>query len=128
MRKNKMNRIVGTLLNIAALACAATTSHAQRTSADAAAGYPSKPVRIIVGNAPGGGTDMVARLAAQKLGERWGRALVVDNRAGGTGIIAMEITAQAPADGYTLFLGGSQLVISTVLKKIPFDKIGRAHV
>src|SRR5437764_14735036 len=110
MELNKSRSNTATLRNpeflfaiaLAFISPIATTSHAQTKSAQVASDYPVKPIRIIVGNAPGGGTDMVARLIAQKLGEQWNRSLVVDNRAGGTGIIAMQITAQAPADGYTL--------------------------
>lgn len=62
--------------------------------------YPAKPVRLLVGNAPGGGIDLTARAIAQKLTERWGRSFVVDNRPGGTGLIAIDLTANANPDGY----------------------------
>ena len=70
-------------------------------STASAAGYPTKPIRLLVGVAPGGGTDFAARLIAQKLNEVWGQPVVVDNRIGATGLIAMETVAKAPADGYT---------------------------
>jgi tripartite-type tricarboxylate transporter receptor subunit TctC len=89
---------------------------------DAAAGYPAKPVRMLVGNAPGGGIDLTARAVAQKLSERWGRSFVVDNRPGGTGLIAIDLTGNANPDGYTLLVTSGSLISSaTVQKKLPFD-------
>jgi tripartite-type tricarboxylate transporter receptor subunit TctC len=70
-----------------------------------AADFPTKPVRIIVAFPPGGGTDIVARLVAQKLTETWGQQVLVDNRAGAAGVIGTELAAQAAPDGYTLFVG-----------------------
>lgn len=66
--------------------------------------FPSKPVSLVVPFAAGGATDAIARLIGQKLGERWGHAVVVDNRAGATGAIGSTYVARAPADGYTLLL------------------------
>ena len=100
--------------------CVAGAVHAQAPGR-LVESYPSKPVRILVGNAPGGGTDAVARFVGQKLGDRWSRPVIVDNRAGGTGVISMEITAQAAPDGHTLLLGSSTLAINMLLKKVTFD-------
>ena len=66
--------------------------------------FPTKPVRIIVAFPPGGGTDIVARLLAPRLGELWGQAVVVENRAGASGTIGTEIAARSDPDGHTLFM------------------------
>jgi tripartite-type tricarboxylate transporter receptor subunit TctC len=96
-------------------------AHAQHKP-ESAGGYPARPVRMLVGNAPGGGVDLTARAVAQKLTDRWGRPFVVDNRPGGTGLIAIDLTANAAPDGYTLLVTpGSFISSATVQKKLPFD-------
>jgi tripartite-type tricarboxylate transporter receptor subunit TctC len=116
-----MRRIIATGWSVLLCACAAF-GHAQSArSAEPAPAYPSKVVRIIVGNPPGGGTDAIARMVAQQLGQRWGKSIIVENQAGATGLLAMNMVAKSEPDGHMLLLGGSQLVISMVLKKIPFD-------
>src|SRR4051812_1961820 len=82
-----------------ALAAAATAAQAQ---VDA---YPSKPVKILVPYAPGGATDIIARIVAARLTESLGQSFIVENRPGATGNVALEAVAKAPADGYTLFVG-----------------------
>ena len=72
--------------------------------------YPAKPVRIIVPFAPGGATDIVTRILAQKLTEAWGQQILVDNRAGAGGNVGGELAARAPADGYTLFMTSGSIV------------------
>jgi tripartite-type tricarboxylate transporter receptor subunit TctC len=74
-------------------------------SAQQPAKFPTKPVRLMVPYAPGGATDLTARLLADRLKELWGQPVIVDNRAGASGNIALELAANAPADGYTLFVG-----------------------
>ena len=73
----------------------------------AAQGYPSKPIRLIVGFAPGGGTDVLARALGQQLNELLGQPVTVDNRTGAGGIIATELGAKAAPDGYTLLVGSA---------------------
>ncbi|MFM9971911.1 MAG: Bug family tripartite tricarboxylate transporter substrate binding protein [Burkholderiales bacterium] len=85
--------------------------------------YPVKPVKIIVPFPPGGGTDILARIVADKLQSRWGQSVLVDNRAGANGNIGAELVTRAAPDGYTiLFATQGQLVISKSLyAKLPFD-------
>ena len=91
-------------LTLAALALA--------TSAAALADYPEKPITIVVPFAAGGPTDITARLVAPRMTELLGQPVVVDNRAGATGIIGAELVAKAPADGYTLLFGTASVVES----------------
>src|SRR5688572_24416195 len=72
--------------------------------------YPAKAVRIIVPFSPGGATDIVTRLLAQKLTEAWGQQVVADNRAGASGNIGAELAAKSPPDGYTLFMTSGSVV------------------
>jgi tripartite-type tricarboxylate transporter receptor subunit TctC len=99
---------------IVLFACAAV-AHAQS--------FPSKAGRIVVGFAPGGNTDLVARITAQKLGELWGQTVVTDNRPGASGMIAGEIVAKAAPDGYTLLLTPqtSIAVAPALYGKAPYD-------
>ena len=89
-----------------------------------AADYPAKPIRFLVGAAPGGGTDFMARLVAQKLNEAWGQPVIVDNRIGATGLIAMEMLAKATPDGYTLIVFNVGHMMSAHLaRKVAFDPV-----
>ena len=81
--------------------------------------YPSRPVRIIVGFAPAGGTDIVARLIGQWLSERLGQQFVIENRPGGSGNVGVEAVVRAPADGYTLLLCGTPN--AALYDKLNFD-------
>ena len=84
--------------------------------------YPTKPVRLIGPFVPGGGTDITARAIAQKLTERWGQQVIVDNRPGAAGTIGVDITATAIPDGYTLCLiSASHSVNSATNPKLPYD-------
>ena len=84
--------------------------------------YPQRPLRMIVGQPPGGTTDIMARLVAARLGERLKQQVVVDNRAGASGIIGADLVAKSLPDGYTLFMaGGSFGAIGSLYSKLPFD-------
>ena len=84
--------------------------------------YPSKPVRMIVPFAPGGGVDTVTRILAQKLTEQMGASFVVENRAGGGGLLGAELVAKAPADGYLLLTSAPEFSINPSVKaKMPYD-------
>ncbi len=103
-----------TLLFVALLSLTAT-AHAQN--------YPAKPVRIVVGFAPGGSTDLTARIYAQELNKVWGAQVVVDNRPGASGMIAADIASKAPPDGYTLLVSPqtSIVVAPLIFKKVTYD-------
>ncbi|MFM9901826.1 MAG: Bug family tripartite tricarboxylate transporter substrate binding protein [Polaromonas sp.] len=87
--------------------------------------YPAKPVRIIVGFAPGGGTDIVARLLAQKLSDTMGQPFIVENRAGATGMIGAKLVAASPPDGYNLLMAhvNSQAIAPALMVRPQYDPI-----
>jgi tripartite-type tricarboxylate transporter receptor subunit TctC len=91
----------------------------------AAQAYPSKPLRMLVGFAPGGANDILARIMAQKLSESLGQPVIVENRPGNAGLIAAEMLAKAPADGYTLMLGstGTQTIAPNLTATLPYDAV-----
>jgi tripartite-type tricarboxylate transporter receptor subunit TctC len=90
----------------------------------AAQPYPTKPVRLIVPFAPGGGTDIMARTLSQKLVELWGQQIVVDNRGGAGTVIGTEMTVRSPADGYTLMLANIAMALNPGLReKLPYDAL-----
>jgi tripartite-type tricarboxylate transporter receptor subunit TctC len=101
---------------IVVLACSVAPAAAQT--------YPAKTVRLIAPFAPGGATDVLARLAAQKLSERWGQTVIVDNRVGAGGHIGAELAARAAPDGYTLLVAGTPHAIGmTLYKKLAYDLV-----
>ncbi len=99
---------------VAVMHCFATDASGQT--------YPTKPIRLVVGYSPGGGTDATARVVAQKLSENLGQTVLVENRPGASGSIAIERVAAAPPDGYTLLmLTSNETVLPALRTKLPFD-------
>jgi tripartite-type tricarboxylate transporter receptor subunit TctC len=87
--------------------------------------YPDKPIRFMVPFAPGGTTDLIARMVGQKMSESLGQPLVIDNRGGGGGTIATEIVAKAAGDGYTLMMNHQGMTFNaTLYTKLPYDTVG----
>jgi tripartite-type tricarboxylate transporter receptor subunit TctC len=108
-------------LALICIGCAAASALAQPQGQRLANGFPGKPIRIIVSSAPGGGQDLTTRPVAQKLSERLGASVVVDNRGGGSGVIAMDITRQAAPDGYTLLVGATTMILTSVSGRVAYD-------
>lgn len=93
-------------------------------SAQTPANYPARTVRVVVGFAPGGGTDVIARFFAQKLGESFGQSFIVENRAGAGGNIGAEYVAKAAPDGYTLMMAIASLAINvTLYRNLAYDPV-----
>jgi tripartite-type tricarboxylate transporter receptor subunit TctC len=105
------------VLSLAAALLCAGVAQAQQ--------YPAKAVRILVGFAPGGSTDMTARIYSQELNKLWGTQVVVDNRPGASGVIAADLAAKAAPDGYTWLVSPqtSIVVAPLILKKVPYDPV-----
>lgn len=110
-----MKRLAFVLCLTASFLCGAA-AHAQ--------GYPSKPIRIIVPFAPGGGSDFIARFMAQKLTASIGTQVIVENKPGAGGVIGIEQGIKSPADGYTLVLIASSYTVNPSVYKISFDPVG----
>jgi tripartite-type tricarboxylate transporter receptor subunit TctC len=108
------------VLNLSLLACTLAP-----WAVGAQDGFPGKPVRIIVPQTPGGASDALARIMAQKLSEKWGQSVVVENRAGAGGNVGMEVVAQSAPDGHTLLMSyaGSHAINPALYKKLPFDPV-----
>ena len=87
--------------------------------------YPTKPIRMVVPSAPGSGPDLIARVVAQKLTEAWGQSVVVDNKPGAGSIVGAELSAKAPPDGSTIFMGhiGTHGANPALYSKLPFDSV-----
>lgn len=109
------------LLAALPLAIACVTASAQSASAQ---NYPAKAVRIVVGYPPGGPTDVLARIVAQKLTESWGQQVLVDNRPGASGMIGAEVTVRAAPDGYTLLMVPvTYAVTPSLYPKMSYDAV-----
>ena len=108
---------------LAATLCAAAGLFAP--SGAAAQAYPTRPVTIVVPFAPGGGSDTGARMLAQKLSEKWGQPVVVENKAGAAGMVGTGAVAKAAPDGYTLLVGniGTQAINGSLYKKMAYDPV-----
>jgi tripartite-type tricarboxylate transporter receptor subunit TctC len=105
-----MKRMIGLLLFLPFIACAQ--------------GYPNRPVRVIVPYPPGGATDVIARVVAQKLTESWPHPVVVENKAGASGTVGSEQVVKSAPDGYTLLVQGTQHSINLSLyKQLPYDTL-----
>ena len=113
--KVKFKSINGAILLALAVALSHSYSFAQT--------FPTRPVRIVVPQTPGGASDALARIVGQKLSEKWGQPVVIENRAGAGGNIGMDVVAKSPADGYTLLMSyvGSHAINVSIYKKLPFD-------
>ena len=111
---HKHPELMAAVLLIAGLPCG---------SALAQNAYPSKPLRLIVPFAPGGGTDIVARLLAQKLTESFKQTVIVDNRAGGGGTMGAETTVRATPDGYTTIIMSGSYATNAAMYKLPYDPV-----
>lgn len=112
MKKDRLKQALASALFVGTLSSVAV-----------AQSYPSKPIRLVVPLAPGGGGDLVARLIAQKISEPLGQSVVVDNRPGGSTIIGTELVARSQPDGYTLVMATSSHGINPSLYKLPFDPV-----
>ena len=119
----RMRDSVGRGVRIVCIAAAVVLGHA--TFAVHAQDYPNKPIRFVVPYAPGGASDVTARLLGQKMTEAWGQTVAVDNRAGANGIVALEFVAKSPADGYTILMAnlGPNAINPAVYSKLPYDPV-----
>ena len=110
---------------VSVLALTTCAQAAQRSASDGAGlNYPTKPIRVIVPQAPGGSNDIMARYVGGQLSERLSRQVVVDNRAGAEGMIGTELVARANPDGYTLLMASTAFTMNpSVVKKLPYDPI-----
>jgi tripartite-type tricarboxylate transporter receptor subunit TctC len=106
----------------ALLACAALGGMAPGGNASAQA-YPAKPIRFVINSAPGGAPDIIGRMVAQRLAEQVGQQIVVDNRAGASGVIAAELVAKSAPDGYTTLLGATTIfaMLPAMRSRLPYD-------
>ena len=118
-----MNTYGKSIRCIAALAAAGLLALSAQPAA--AQTWPNRPVKIIAGFPPGGGTDITARILAVKLSEYWGQQVIVENRAGASGTIGADLVVKSQPDGYTLLMGlpNSNVVAGYVYPKLPYDPV-----
>ena len=117
-----MNQVRHALLTALLILCAFATAPTVTIAQDA---FPNKPVRIVVPYPPGGASDVTARLLGQKLSELWNQPVVIDNRPGANGILALEYVAKQAPDGSTLLMAnlGPNAINAAVYSKLPYDSI-----
>jgi tripartite-type tricarboxylate transporter receptor subunit TctC len=114
-------RLMRLRASVAALCIVCTATCAQDVR-QVSSSFPARPIRILVGQAPGGGVDSLARAFAQRMAQQVGQSVVVDNRAGAAGMIAAKLVAQSAPDGYTLLIVSTgTLIASMLLKKIDYN-------
>ncbi len=110
--------------SIAALLAVISLVGVVRVTDTNAQSYPTKPIRLLIGFAPGGSTDTISRIVMPRLTERLGQQVIVENRPGAAGNIAAELTAKAAPDGYTVIMASASLTINASLySKLPFDAV-----
>jgi len=115
MNAQWISRIAMLVLSTAGFGLAAGGAHAQT--------YPTKPITYLVPFGPGSGNDVIARIVAQKVSENWTQPVVVENRPGASGGIAMEMTAKAPPDGYTIVIASTSHILNQFASKVRYDII-----
>lgn len=110
-------RLAGYILALGFLAPSVTPATAQQ--------FPARLVKLVVPQTPGGATDVFARKIGQMLSERWGQAVIIENRAGAGGVVGSDVVAKSPPDGYTLLVtyAGSQAINPSLYPKMPFDSV-----
>jgi len=109
---------------LSALALSTAVHAAQKSAPESAAQYPSRPIRVIVPQAPGGSNDFMARYIGGMLSERLGKPVVIDNRPGAGGMIGTDTVAKANPDGYTLLMASTAFAMNpAAMKKLPYDSI-----
>jgi len=114
-------RAFAKLAKLSLTACVFSWLSLATATASAQTNYPNKPIKLIVGFAPGGGSDLIARLVAAKLGPVLGQTVIVENKPGAGGNLASELALKSPADGYTLFLSAASYTVNPSFYKLPFD-------
>ncbi|MGH8650131.1 MAG: tripartite tricarboxylate transporter substrate binding protein, partial [Burkholderiales bacterium] len=123
IRIGRSARVIASVLALFAVLAPAIEATAQTLSTGSGQAYPSGPLRIVVPFVPGGGTDIQARLIAQKLNESWGQPVVVDNRPGASGTIGTAFVAKAAGDGHTvLIVPAGYAGNPSLYKKLPYDQ------
>ena len=123
MISNRSTRFLSALVSTLGITAAALYSGYSLAQAADGQAYPTRTVTVIVPFPPGGGTDIGARLVAQKLSLKWGQSVVVENRGGAAGLLGADAVAKAKPDGYTLLVGnvGTQSVNPALYAKMPYN-------